>query len=239
VLNPFRRIFPLTPDKGAVMLRFDLERAGIPYRDRGKLVFDFHALRCQCATLADAAWVTPRVVQKLMRHSTLELTGRYTRPRAVDIEKAAETFPSLRPGRGQTISSSVAATGTEDSPAHRQPSEAATQPTPIPDGSGTEVQPISEVFAHLLPTEAVSTSPNQSHSDAITRSSAHSKRKRSPSKKGGPDSSGRPLSQPVVSTGVGTRTPDLRIMRRPATCDLKLKKPCKTSHETHYTPLLA
>ena len=62
------------------MLRPDLERAGIPYVDAGGLVFDFHALRCQCATLADQAGVTPRVVQKLMRHSTLELTGRYTRP---------------------------------------------------------------------------------------------------------------------------------------------------------------
>ena len=32
-----------------------------------------------------------------MRHSTLELTGRYTRPRAVDIEAAAGMLPSLKP----------------------------------------------------------------------------------------------------------------------------------------------
>ena len=56
------------------MLRPDLERAGIPFRDAGGLVFDFHALRCQCATLADAAGVTPRVVQKLMRHSDIRTT---------------------------------------------------------------------------------------------------------------------------------------------------------------------
>jgi hypothetical protein len=31
-----------------------------------------------------------------MRHSTLELTGRYTRPRAVDIE-AASMLPNLKP----------------------------------------------------------------------------------------------------------------------------------------------
>ena len=52
-----------------------LAAAGIAYRDARGLVFDFHALRCQCATLLDKAGVTPRVVQRTMRHSTLELTG--------------------------------------------------------------------------------------------------------------------------------------------------------------------
>ena len=81
--------------------------------DAGGLVFDFHSLRCQCATLADQAGVTPRVVQKLMRHSTLELTGRYTRPRAVDIERAAESMPSLRPDADRSNASTLAATGTD------------------------------------------------------------------------------------------------------------------------------
>jgi integrase len=90
-------VFALPVDKGAKLLRHDLKAAGIPYRDGGGLVFDFHSLRCETATLADAAGVSPRVVQKLMRHSSLELTGRYTRPRAVDIEAAAGMLPSLRP----------------------------------------------------------------------------------------------------------------------------------------------
>jgi hypothetical protein len=63
------------------MLRHDLKAAGIPYRDASGLVFDFHSLPCEMATLADAAGVTPRVVQRMMRHSTLELAGRYTCPR--------------------------------------------------------------------------------------------------------------------------------------------------------------
>jgi len=96
-LPPGAPVFPLPTEKGARMLRNDLARAGIPYRDASGLVFDFHSLRCQCATLADQAGVTPRVVQKLMRHSSLELTGRYTRPRAVDIESAAALLPSLKP----------------------------------------------------------------------------------------------------------------------------------------------
>ena len=39
------------------MVRKDLEAAGIPYRDASGLVFDFHSLRCEMATLADAAGV--------------------------------------------------------------------------------------------------------------------------------------------------------------------------------------
>jgi hypothetical protein len=54
------------------MLRHDLEAAGIPYRDQGGMVFDFHSIRCEMATLADAAGVSPSVVQRMMRHSTLE-----------------------------------------------------------------------------------------------------------------------------------------------------------------------
>jgi integrase len=74
------------PEKGAAMLRVDLHGVGIPYRDSAGQVFDFHALRCQHATLLDLAGVSPRVVQRKMRHSTLELTGRYTKPRAADLE---------------------------------------------------------------------------------------------------------------------------------------------------------
>lgn len=89
-------VFPL-PNRGADMLKVDLAAAGIPYRDASGLVFDFHSLRCQTATLADQAGCSPRVVQKLMRHSTLELTGRYTRPRAVDVAKASSSLPTLKP----------------------------------------------------------------------------------------------------------------------------------------------
>jgi integrase len=83
-ITPGTTVFPL-PEKGVNMLRVDLQAARIPYVDASCLFFDFHILRCQMATMADAAGVTPRVVQRFMRHSTLELTGRYTRPRAVDI----------------------------------------------------------------------------------------------------------------------------------------------------------
>jgi integrase len=116
VLGPGTQVFPLPAEKGAPMLRVDLKAAGIPYRDASGLVFDFHALRCQTATLADAAGVSPRVVQKLMRHSSLELTGRYTRPRAMEIEGAASLIPSLKPAADPP--GAMAATGTYATHAH-------------------------------------------------------------------------------------------------------------------------
>jgi integrase len=58
-LPPGSVIFPVPTGKGAKMLRYDLKAAGIPYRDESGLVFDFHSLRCQMATLADAAGVSP------------------------------------------------------------------------------------------------------------------------------------------------------------------------------------
>jgi integrase len=103
-------IFALPHNKGAAMVRTDLKAAGIPYRDDAGRVFDFHSLRCQMATLADAAGVSPRVVQRMMRHSKLEMTGRYTRPRAVDLENAAQSLPSLRT---TTRPKALAATGTD------------------------------------------------------------------------------------------------------------------------------
>ncbi|WZO97754.1 hypothetical protein EP7_004804 [Isosphaeraceae bacterium EP7] len=78
-IPPDGPVFPLS-DKGADMLKLDRAAAGIAYKNQGGLVFDFHALRCQCATLADEAGVSRRVVRRLMRHSTLESTGRYTSP---------------------------------------------------------------------------------------------------------------------------------------------------------------
>jgi hypothetical protein len=47
----------------------------------------------------------------MMRHSKLEMTGRYTRPRAVDLEAAALMVPSLKPVEDKR--EATAATGTD------------------------------------------------------------------------------------------------------------------------------
>ncbi len=177
-IAPEAPAFPL-PDKGAAMLRIDLEAAGIAYRDDSGLVFDFHALRCQCATLADAAGVSPRVVQRLMRHSTLELTGRYTRPRTVDLEQAARSIPSIRPESPERDSARA---------------------------TGTDGQPISERFAHYLPTEGDGSSRPESDAVATLHLNGAVDDRRKEKPETGLDASGRDESASVTSASRRTRT---------------------------------
>lgn len=172
-------VFPLAPVCGAKMLRPDLERAGIPYVDAGGLVFDFHALRCQCATLADAAGVTPRVVQKLMRHSTLELTGRYTRPRAVDIEAAASMLPTLKPETDRP--EPLAATGTDDN--------------------------VMSQLSPILPTLGVVLGPNLSHPDVMAGSDEPTMMKRLTPENTAQDASCRGDSHRVLKYRGGDSNP--------------------------------
>jgi integrase len=94
-VKPGDPLFMLSKGCGAEMLRADLARAGIPYRDGRGLVYDFHALRCQHATLLDLANVSPGVIQRKMRHSTLELTAGYIRHRDDDLERATAALPEL------------------------------------------------------------------------------------------------------------------------------------------------
>lgn len=61
------------------MFKADLAAAGIAYKDESGRVFDFHALRGQCASLLAASGVHPKTAQELMRHSDINLTmGIYT-----------------------------------------------------------------------------------------------------------------------------------------------------------------
>jgi hypothetical protein len=161
------------------MLRFDLAAAGIAYRDTAGLVFDFHALRCQCATLLDLAGVTPRVVQKHMRHSTLELTGRYTRPRAVDLERAASAMPDLRPS----------------------------SPDALPTvATGTEGQPIGDPLAHYLPTGGGGLGRSESDSGGMGDDMPPIPPGCKPWEGGGLDASGRPEADTGGSAPRRTRT---------------------------------
>ncbi len=160
-------VWPLPKDKGAELLQADLAVAGIEYQDASGLFFDFHSLRCQTATLADAAGISPRVVQRLMRHSTLELTGRYTRPRAVDIEAAACRLPSLRPTGDRT--EGLALTGTDGPVGHRQLSDPTGPARPDPEDSGPEGSSISKDFGHHLATGGDVSGRDVSPSDVMTR----------------------------------------------------------------------
>ncbi len=206
-------IFPLPDEKGAEMLRADLEAADIDYQDASGLFFDFHSLRCQTATLADAAGVSPRVVQRLMRHSTLELTGRYTRPRAVDIDAAASMLPSLRPDGSRP--DSLAATGTDGGFSHRNASDAGGAPSEIPGETGVEDQRISDGLSHHFPTGDPVSGRKLADTGVMKGEGPDLGKSRPTPEKKGFDARRRRLAGTVGNTGEATRTPDLRIMRPP------------------------
>ena len=101
------------PSVGRGLAPVNLPRLEAPCRGRPS----WRTSQSQTARLADGAGVSPRVVQHLMRHSTLELTGRYTRSHAVDIEAAASTPPTLKPEGSQP--ETLGATGTDRRYSHR------------------------------------------------------------------------------------------------------------------------
>ncbi len=222
-------VFPLSDDRGATMLRADLEAAGIPYRDASGLVFDFHALRCQTATLLDAAGVSPRVAQRIMRHSTPGLTDRYTRPRVADVEAAALSMPSLRPEPDRPHASTMRATGTGGiagiKSILRRSQENEPEPREVPSGEaapslpgrsregerGTAVQPINGHPPPLFPRAGLVSTRDDSHADVIASSDAETTMDRKSVVDSGFTASTRSDSQGNGSGQRRNRTADTRI----------------------------
>ncbi|MBM4081630.1 MAG: hypothetical protein FJ278_18145, partial [Planctomycetes bacterium] len=99
-------------DKGARILRHDLEAAGIAYRDDQGHVADFHGLRHSFVTHLAASGVHPKVAQTLARHSTITLTlDRYTHTLLENEVEALDKLPDFTvPDDAQ-----VQATGTDGS----------------------------------------------------------------------------------------------------------------------------
>jgi integrase len=145
-------VFPMKPTTGTLMLRADLARAGIPFEDESGRRYDFHCLRGQFASELDAAGASLRTTQLLMRHSTPTLTSKYIRPRAVDVESAVASLPSLTPADGREA---VAATGTETA-------------TPVQQAGRGGLPTV----AHYLPTAGDVSRRNASHPDVKTSTDA-------------------------------------------------------------------
>ena len=183
-------VFRLPKDLGAKMLRIDLKAAGIPYRDEAGLVFDFHSLRCQCATLLDSANVAPRVVQRLMRHSTLDLTSRYTRPTLHALESASNTIPTLKPDG--TTTEALSATGTD---------------------GGTKIN--ASVLSLVFPLEGTGNGRDVSVADVSMKEDDPPSMGRNSLGSSGVNATGRVVSGVVGSSGVRDRTGDLRVMNPP------------------------
>jgi integrase/recombinase XerC len=105
-------------NKGAEMLRGDLQAAGIPYVAEGPdgpLYADFHALRHTYLTLGGRAGIDLRTLQELAGHHSPTLTARYTHRRIYDLAGAVERLPDfLPPGDDPACAAgALAATGTD------------------------------------------------------------------------------------------------------------------------------
>ncbi len=59
------------------MIHADLEAAGIPIEDDAGRVLDFHSLRHAFCTNLAKSGVLPQMAQRLMRHSTVEMTMKF------------------------------------------------------------------------------------------------------------------------------------------------------------------
>ena len=91
------RVWPGTwHKKASVMVKRDLESAGLKYRDAATFVFDFHALRHQFVSSLARAGVHPATAQRMARHSDINLTlTRYTHIGREDEKRAVEALPGL------------------------------------------------------------------------------------------------------------------------------------------------
>lgn len=90
--------------------RVDLAAAKIPEVDARGRVVDFHGFRHTLATNLNRGGVTPRVAQKLMRHSDLRLTMNvYTDPELLDTEDAYARLARF----DEIMGEAVQATGTD------------------------------------------------------------------------------------------------------------------------------
>ncbi|MHB1524620.1 MAG: tyrosine-type recombinase/integrase [Candidatus Dormibacteria bacterium] len=105
-------------NKGAEMLRGDLQAAGIPYvveGPDGPLYADFHALRHTYLTLSGRAGIDLRTLQELAGHHSPILTARYSHRRIYDLAGAVERLPDFLPPNDDPACARTAlpATGTD------------------------------------------------------------------------------------------------------------------------------
>ncbi len=102
--------------RGSKMMMADLARAGIAYRDDDGQQADFHALRHTFLSRLGRSGASPKAMQRLARHTTVQLTlGRYTHANLFDLQSAVNMLPPI-----STTSShesevvTLQATGTDD-----------------------------------------------------------------------------------------------------------------------------
>ena len=98
----------------ARMLKADLAAANIPYADDQGRVGDFHSLRHTCGTWLAASGAHSKVIQSIMRHSTITLTMDTYGHRL--MEKESQALAKLPDLSLPPDSQSLPANGTHDAP---------------------------------------------------------------------------------------------------------------------------
>ncbi len=94
---PSERVFKTTPTRAT--FRTDCQWAGVVLKDDRGRVVDRHALRTSFVTWLSLAGVTPRVAQKLARHTSIDLTMKvYTDETLLNATAAVEALPDLDQG---------------------------------------------------------------------------------------------------------------------------------------------
>ena len=105
-------VFGKLTSHNILLIRADLEAAGIPYRDASDRVADFHSLRHSYISTLARSSASVKVVQTLARHSTPTLTfSVYAHVGLFDQAGALAALPDLGPTT--TTAEPLAATGTE------------------------------------------------------------------------------------------------------------------------------
>ncbi len=188
--KPARRpVFDRMTAWTALMLRLDLERCGIPFKDDSGRVVDLHALRHTYITALGRAGLPIKVHQTLARHSDPKLTlNVYTHLSLHDTTEAVESLPD--PFQAPPQAQAMAATGTDpsinDRLAHHLPTGQ--------DGDsriGSDADASAE--AEILP--LLSRKPlEETGEDGFDRLESHGVAKKKNSRKNGP----RPITDLVL-----------------------------------------
>ena len=93
--GPRKNPFPL-PQASAKMLRFDLEAAGVPYRDDEGLVADFYSLRHTAGTNMARTAPSYAALQLMLRHKPgSTMTAKYTHVAMAELRRMVETGPVI------------------------------------------------------------------------------------------------------------------------------------------------
>ncbi len=181
---PGRPVFALTK-KTALMLKLDLERAGIGSVDAEGRHVDMHSLRHGFITTLAKAGVPMKALQTLARHSDPKLTMNvYAHLTLFDTAAALDALPDLtRPTEPQA----VRATGTAG------------------------MQTSASVLAHYLPTGGDVSGRFLSDTDVNAQEDQPTSMGRKPLEIQRLDASGRFLTQEKGRVGDGIRTRDVQI----------------------------